>query len=217
VAPDPFQTPLWIDMSAVVVASLGGALVAMRRGFDLSGVFGLGIVTGLGGGLLRDLLLNELPVALTSPWYIVAATAAAGTVGLLGQRTERAVALLIILDAAALGLYGVTGVNKALGSNLGAWPALFVGLTAAVGGGVLRDVMTANPPSIFQRGELYATAALCGLAAYVIGWEIGLADNLNAVLSASITFLVRLAAVKFDVHLPGPRGSNPHPEAAGPD
>ena len=71
--PDPVQTPLWLDLAAVTTSALGGSLVAVRAKFDVTGVVALGILTGLGGGLLRDILLNQLPVALKNPWYIVAA------------------------------------------------------------------------------------------------------------------------------------------------
>jgi len=202
--PDPVQVPLWIDLSAVVVAAMGGAMVAVRSRFDLSGIVGLGILAGLGGGLIRDILLNELPVAMRYPWYIVAAVAASLLVALLSEQLDRRVSLMIIIDAGALGLYGVTGTNKALANGLGIWPALLLGLIAGTGGGVIRDVMTAKPPSIFVRGgELYATACLAGLLAYVIGWHLGMNETACAIIAASLTFTVRLLAWRFQWHLPG--------------
>jgi len=200
----PVQIPLWLDISAVVVAALGGGFVAARANFDLTGVFGLAIITGLGGGLLRDLLLNQLPVALKSPWYLVAATAAAAVAALLAHRAYERLFALVMLDAAALGLYGMSGANKALINGLGVWPALFIGLIAATGGGVLRDVLTAKPPSIFLRGELYATAALVGLIAYTVGYKAGFDDSLIAVVGAAVTFGVRIASWRFGWSLPGP-------------
>jgi len=202
----PVQIPLWLDLSAVVVAALGGALVAARSKFDLSGIFGLALVTGLGGGLLRDLLLNQLPVAMKSPWYIIAAACAAAAVGLFGSQASqapRSLVVLVVLDAAALGLYGISGANKALVNGLGVWPAVLIGLIAATGGGVLRDVLTAKPPSIFLRGELYATAALVGLVAYVCAYKLSGSTNLIAAAAATLTFLIRVLAWKLDLRLPG--------------
>ncbi len=202
--PDPVQVPLWIDISAVVVAALGGSVVAVRAGFDLTGIFGLGILTGLGGGLIRDVLLNELPVAMRSPWYIVAAISAAAVVSLLAKQVEKGLALLIILDAAALGLYGVTGANKALANGLGVWPALLLGVIAGTGGGVLRDIMTSEKPAIFVKGgELYATACLGGLVSYIVAWKLGATGPEIATAAAGLTFAIRMLAWRFQIHLPG--------------
>lgn len=198
----PVQIPLWLDLSAVVVAALSGALVASRAGFDLTGVFGLGIITGLGGGLLRDVLLNQLPVALKSPWYVVAAVGACAVVGLFSRHAAKAVSLLVVLDATTLGLYGVAGANKALVNDVGVWPALLVGMIAATGGGVLRDVLTAKPPSIFLQGELYATAALIGLVVYVVGFKAGVDDNVIAVVAVAVAFVVRILAWRFGWRMP---------------
>lgn len=204
--PDPVSVPLWLDLPAVVVAALGGALIASRAGFDLSGVFGLGLLTGLGGGILRDLLLNEVPVALTSPEYIIAAIIAAGVIALSADLVDRAVVLLILLDAAALGLYGVTGINKALALDFSAWSAVLVGMIAALGGGALRDVATARSPEIFRKGgQLYATAVLIGLIAYLITWWIFNDEISAAIVGVMVTFVVRVLAWRMDLILPGPR------------
>lgn len=203
-APDPVQVPMWLDLSAVIVAALGGSIVAVRAGFDLAGIFGLGILTGLGGGLVRDVLLNELPVAMRSPWYIVAAVAAAAAVSLLARQVERGLGLLLVLDAGALGLYGVTGTNKALANGLGVWPALLLGVIAGTGGGVIRDVMTSQKPAIFVKGgDLYATACLAGLVAYVIAWKLGAEGALPAAGAAALTFSIRMISWRFGIGLPG--------------
>lgn len=192
-------------MSAVVVAALGGAIVAVRQRFDITGVFALGLITGLGGGLLRDVLLNQLPVAMKSPWYIVAAAGAAAVVAIAAKQVQRLTGLFLVLDAAALGLYGVTGTNKALSNGLGVVPALLLGLIAAVGGGALRDVATAKPPAVFQRGgQLYATAALAGLVAYVIAWELNAPATETAVGATLIVFGLRIAAWRRNWTVPDP-------------
>lgn len=205
VVPDPVQVPLWLDLPAVVVSALGGALVGARRHFDLFGIIGLGLVTGLSGGLIRDILLNQLPVALKSPWYIVAALAASVVIVVSARLVDRAIVLLIVLEAAALGLYGVTGINKTLALGLGMWPAVLVGLVAALGGGALRDISTANPPEIFQKGgQLFATAALAGLVAYLVAWNLGASEVETAIIGTAVTFVVRILAWRFNWVLPGP-------------
>jgi uncharacterized membrane protein YeiH len=216
VIPDPVSVPLWLDLPAVVVSALGGAAVASRAGFDLSGVFGLGLITGLGGGILRDLLLNEVPVALESPEYIIAAILASAVIALSSGLVERAVVLLIVLDAAALGLYGVTGINKALALDFSAWSAVLVGMVAALGGGAFRDLATARPPEIFRKGgQLYATAVLIGLIAYLIAWWILSDEVVAAIVGVGVTFAVRVIAWRMNLILPGPR-QVPGPEPSDP-
>lgn len=203
--PDPVQVPLWLDLPAVVVSALGGALVGARRHFDVFGIIGLGLVTGLSGGLLRDILLNQLPVAVKSPWYILGALAASIVIVLIARLVDRAIVLLIVLDAAAIGLYGVTGINKTLALGLGMWPAILIGLIAALGGGALRDIATARPPEIFRRGgQLYATAVFAGLIAYLIAWKSGASEVTTALIGTAVTFIVRMLAWRLNWVLPGP-------------
>lgn len=204
--PDPVSVPLWLDLPAVVVSALGGALVASRAGFDLSGVFGLGLLTGLGGGILRDLLLNQVPVALETPEYIIAAVIASALIAVSARVVDRFIALVIVLDAAALGLYGVTGINKTLAFGLDAWSAVLVGMVAALGGGVMRDLATTRPPEIFRKGgQLYATAVLIGLMAYLIAWWTSSDEVVAAVVGVTVTFVVRILAWRLNLVLPGPR------------
>jgi uncharacterized membrane protein YeiH len=201
---DPVQTPLWLDLAAVTTSALGGALVAVRAKFDVTGVVALGILTGLGGGLLRDILLNQLPVAIKNPWYILAALIASAIVAVLAHQATKLAWLLLIFDAAALGLYGVTGANKALANGIGPVPAILVGLIAGLGGGVICDLMTARPPAIFQRGHLYATAAFAGLILYVVAIKLGAPADATAVVAALFIFSLRIAARSRDWKAPQP-------------
>lgn len=201
--PAPVQIPVWLDLLAVVPSALAGALVAARAKFDLAGIFGVGLLAGLGGGILRDVLLNQLPVAFKSPWYIVAALACSLAIALTARRVERYFWLVVVFEAAALGLYGVTGVNKGLINGLAVLPAIVLGLVAATGGGVLRDLTLARPPVIFQRGQLFATAALAGVVTYAVLFKLGLDETATALIAASVTFVVRIAAWRMDIRLPG--------------
>ena len=202
--PDPVQTPLWLDLAAVTTSALGGSLVAVRAKFDVSGVVALGILTGLGGGLLRDILLNQLPVAIKSPWYILAAVLASAAVAVLAHQLTKLAWLLLIFDAAALGLYGVTGANKALANGISPVPAVLVGLIAGLGGGVICDLMTTKPPAIFQRGHLYATAAFAGLVLYVAAIKLGAPANETAIFAVLVIFGLRIVARSRDWVVPQP-------------
>ncbi len=202
--PDPVQTPLWLDLAAVTTSALGGSLVAVRAKFDVSGVVALGILTGLGGGLLRDILLNQLPVAIKSPWYILAAVLASAAVAVLAHQLTKLAWLLLIFDAAALGLYGVTGANKALANGISPVPAVLVGLIAGLGGGVICDLMTTKPPAIFQRGHLYATAAFAGLVFYVAAIKLGAPADETAIGAVLAIFGLRIVARSRDWVVPQP-------------
>ena len=202
--PDPVQTPLWLDLAAVTTSALGGSLVAVRAKFDVSGVVALSILTGLGGGLLRDILLNQLPVAIKSPWYILAAVLASAAVAVLAHQLTKLAWLLLIFDAAALGLYGVTGANKALANGISPVPAVLVGLIAGLGGGVICDLMTTKPPAIFQRGHLYATAAFAGLVLYVAAIKLGAPADETAIGAVLVIFGLRIVARSRDWVVPQP-------------
>lgn len=199
------QTPLWIDLIAAVVGGLAGATVAAQKHMDITGVVGLALATGLGGGILRDVLLNDLPVAFQAPWYILAALGAALAVFLFERPLHRAAGLVVILDAGALGLFGVVGADKALVNGLGTIPAMLVGLIAAVGGGVLRDMLTAKPPQIFSAGDtLYATAALMGIGSFIALHGLDVSLPVSASVSIAVGFLVRIAAWRLGWTAPQP-------------
>ena len=190
--PDPVQTPLWLDLAAVTTSALGGSLVAVRAKFDVTGVVALGILTGLGGGLLRDILLNQLPVAIKNPWYIVAAVLASAVVAVLAHQMTKLVWLLLIFDAAALGLYGVTGANKALANGISPVPAILVGLIAGLGGGIICDFMTTKPPKVFKPGHLKVRAAFIGLVLYVLALHFGAPANLTGGIAIVFIFVLRV-------------------------
>lgn len=200
--PQPVQIPIWLDLLAVVPSALAGALVAARAKFDIAGIFGVGLLSGIGGGLLRDVLLNQLPVAFKSPWYIATALVCALVIALTARRIERYLWLVVFLDAAALGLYGVTGVNKGLINGLAVLPAIVLGLIAATGGSVLRDLTLSRQPEIFQRGQLYATAALAGVVTYAILFKLGVDEAVTALVAAFVTFAVRITAWRLNIRLP---------------
>ncbi|HEY1532332.1 MAG TPA: TRIC cation channel family protein [Galbitalea sp.] len=204
-----FSIPLWADLLAVGIGALQGATFAGQfrdRRLDLLGVAIIGIATGIGGGLLRDILLAQLPAALHDNWYIIVATGAA----LLGMLLERLFARLsvfiTVLDALTIGLYCAIGTTKALAAGLPPVPAVFVGVLAAVGGGILRDVLLGVPIAVMSVGSLYAVAAVVGATVLVVFVGIGVPVFLAAVLCVAMTFGLRVLAVLFNWSLPEQRG-----------
>lgn len=201
-----FTLPLAFDLAATFLFALTGALTAMRKGYDFVGVFFLALVTGIGGGLLRDgLFLQQVPAVLGSHYLLVVVVAT--VIGLVfGQSLNRLALVFLLVDALGLGLYTVFGAQKALNAGLGWIPALLIGVINAVGGGVLRDLMSREDPLIFRPGEFYAAASLAGGAVFaVLALGMGLAAQLAALAGITVTVLVRVASVRFGWRTPAAR------------
>jgi uncharacterized membrane protein YeiH len=203
-----FIIPLWADLLAIGIGALQGALFAAQfrdRRLDLLGVAIIGIATGFGGGILRDVLLAQVPAALTSNWYLIVATGAA----LLGMLLERVFsklgALITALDALTIGLFGAIGTTKALAAGLPEVPAIFVGVLSAVGGSILRDLLLNLPIALMHVGSLYAVAAVAGTTSLVVLLAFGVPVFWAATTCVALTFGVRVLAVLFKWSLPEQR------------
>jgi uncharacterized membrane protein YeiH len=191
-----------IDFLGVFVGALGGALAAIRDTryrYDLVGVTGLALASALGGGVTRDLILQQgPPLAFVDVRYLMTALGGA-IVGMIfashiGRSTERAI---IVIDAAALGLFAVSGSTRALNAGLRALPALLLGGVTAVGGGSIRDVLSGRTPKIFERGELYAIAAAFGSAAFLLCDRLGFSREISTLVGTLCGFGLRLLALRF--------------------
>jgi uncharacterized membrane protein YeiH len=204
-----FVIPLWADLTAVGLGGIQGALFASgfrgQRRLDLLGVTIIGVVMGMGGGLIRDLLLNVNPVTLQSNWYLLTATGAALIGMLLAGLFQRLNAVIVGLDALVIGLFGAFGTSKALVLGLPLVPAVFVGVCAAVGGGILRDMIMGLPVAIMHVGSLYAVAAAAGCFVLATCDSFGVNLVLAAVIGVAVTAVIRLLAVIFDISLPEQR------------
>jgi len=215
----PFTIPLWADLIAVSVGSLQGAMFAAGfrdRRIDLLGVAIIGFATGLGGGLLRDLLLVTPPVALRTDWYLPIAVLAALVGMLLARLFRRLDPVIIGLDALTIGIFGAIGTTKALAFGLPEVPAIFVGVIAAVGGGVLRDILLGIPIAVMHVGSLYAVAAAVGTIVLVVLFDIGVPITIAAVVCVVATTVIRLLSVKFGWSLPEQRALSQLPRPRWP-
>jgi len=210
--------PLWVDLLAVAIGSLQGATFAAQfrdRRLDLLGVAIIGLATGFGGGVLRDVLLGEVPAAFRSDWYLPVATAAA-LVGMLLERVFRRIGpLLTALDALTIGLFAAIGASKALAAGLPTVPAVFLGVISAVGGSILRDLLLGSPIALMSVGSLYAIAALLGSASLVGLVALGVPVVAAAIVCVVITTLVRILAVLFHWSLPEQRPISRWPRRMG--
>lgn len=204
-----FVIPLWADLTAVGLGGVQGALYASgfqgQRRLDLLGVAIIGVVMGMGGGLIRDLLLNVAPATLQSNWYLITATLAALVGMLLANLFRRLNGVIVALDAVVIGLFGAFGTSKALALGFPFVPAVFVGVCAAVGGGILRDMLMGLPTAIMHVGSLYAVAAGAGCLTLATLRTFGVDIVVAAIIGIVVTTVIRLLAVMFDISLPEQR------------
>jgi uncharacterized membrane protein YeiH len=199
---------LALDLVGIVVFALSGALVAVRRGLDLVGVVVLAAATALGGGLLRDVLIDDVPPPGLADWRYLLAAMAAGVVAFFWHPAiERLSRTITWFDAGGLGVFCVAGALKASDAGLGPLPAAVLGAVTGVGGGVLRDVLVREVPTVLRKGELYAIPALAGAGLAVAGVEAGLSDGAVAIPAAAVTIGWRLLAVHrgWTAPVPGER------------
>jgi uncharacterized membrane protein YeiH len=217
VHPNALHLPVLFDLLGVFSAAAAGALTGIRKGLDLVGVLVLGAVTGLGGGAVRDVLIGANPPAFLTDWrYLTTATLAAAAVvaveyelfwaGTLVRDRVRLSTAYLLVDSLTLGWFAVSGTGKALQYGLAAVPAALMGVVTAVGGGVIRDILIAEVPTVLRR-EFYAIPAAIGSLIVVLAARIEPAATPLAFVAAGATTALRLVAVRRDWHanLPQPR------------
>jgi uncharacterized membrane protein YeiH len=197
---------LVLDLTGTFAFAVNGALTALRLArLDIVGVVTLGIITAIGGGIIRDVLIDSLPPATFSDWRYLAVAAGGGLVAFVaGRRLDRLTLPITVLDAAGLSLFAVTGASKALEAGLGPAPAVLLGAVTGVGGGTVRDVLIRQIPSVLNSG-LYAIPALVGAAITVVGTELGTNGIATAIVAAVVCFGIRMIGVHFGLNAPTPR------------
>lgn len=196
-----FQLPVWIDLGATFAFALTGALAAMKRGYDVVGVFFLALVSGIGGGLIRDGIFLQQGVTplLTNPHYLYVIGVAALAGMILGERVHHFNRVIAMVDALGLGAYACFGVQKSLLIGLGPTAAVLVGVVNAVGGGLLRDVITREEPLVFWPGQFYVLVALAGAVTFVfLTAQLGVAPTQAAMIAIMLTFVFRVLTIIFN-------------------
>src|SRR4051794_35315243 len=189
--------------------ALNGAFTAQRVAkLDIIGVLTLGMITAMGGGIVRDILLDDLPPATFSDWRYLAVAAGGSLLAfILGRRLEQVTGTITLLDAAGLSLFAVTGASKALDHGLGAAQAIILGTVSGVGGGTIRDTLTQQVPTVL-RSELYAIPALVGAAITVVSIRLGVYGVPAALVAAAVCFGIRVVGVHYDLNAPRPPGTS---------
>jgi uncharacterized membrane protein YeiH len=192
-----------LQLLATVICACSGALTAGRKNLDLIGLLAISFATAVGGGTLRDLLLDRNPVFwMGDTAYVFASIAAALAIWIYTRFWAPPERFLLIVDSFGLGLFLICGIQIAEHSGQSATVALLMGVITGVAGGVIRDVLCGEIPLIFRRSELYASAALAGGTAYFALRRTGVPESASALASAAITIFLRLAALRWRWHLP---------------
>jgi uncharacterized membrane protein YeiH len=194
-----------LDLAGIFVFAITGALVGVRKGLDVFGVQVLALVTGLGGGFLRDVLIGAVPPATLADWrYLVVPVVAGLVTFFLHPGVGRLERLVNVFDAAGLGLFCVTGTLKALAYGLGPLPAALLGMITGIGGGVVRDLLSGRVPVVLRR-EIYATPAFLGAALVVTADATGVYGTWVAIAAAVLCFVIRMFAIRRGWNAPLPR------------
>jgi uncharacterized membrane protein YeiH len=194
---------LVLELAGTFAFALNGALTAIRTArLDVVGVITLGVVTALGGGILRDILSGVLPPVTFRDWRFLVVAAIGGLVAFFfGRRLDRLASPINLADAAGLSLFAVTGAGQALAAGLGPLPAVVLGAVTAVGGGTIRDVLVGRVPVVLSSG-LYAVPALVG-SALTVAAAVGAVDGtLVALGAAAVCFGIRMVGVRYDLNAP---------------
>lgn len=196
-----------LDYAAVAVFGASGALAAARRKHDIVTFAFFAAITGVGGGTLRDLLIDAPVFWIDRPQYLAVTLAAAVAVWLFGWGRGRE-QVLLWLDALGLAAYAIVGALKAISLGVPAPSAVVMGVLTATCGGIIRDII-AEEPSILLKRELYVTPALIGASVFVVLERVGLGDWLPGLVGFAAAFAIRAGAIVFHWRLPGFPGRAP--------
>lgn len=195
-----------IEVLGIIAFALTGYYSARKKGMDLIGVYSLGMVTALGGGSLRDIILDRHPLFWIEHYEYAILLLALGVASSLVSREffERKSMVNVVLALDALGLGSFSASGASIADQLGCEPFIssILGVTTGVFGGVMRDIVSNEIPYVFQRTELYATCSFAGAWAYLLAARAGAGDAAAVTACIAVTFALRMAALRYRIKLP---------------
>ena len=191
-----------IDILGTFAFAISGALVALDKNFDIFGVIIIAFVTAVGGGMLRDILINAHPINWIGDLnYLYTIFAAVIFTFLVKSKIAYLSKTMFLFDTIGISVFTLLGLQKGLSYELHPLVAVIMGMISAVFGGVLRDVLTNRVPLIFEK-EIYASACLSGGVMYLILNHFKVQENINFIISALVVVIIRVVAVRFSLELP---------------
>ncbi|SMO69680.1 trimeric intracellular cation channel family protein [Gracilimonas mengyeensis] len=191
-----------LDLFGTFVFAISGIRMASRTDMDIFGASVVGFVTAIGGGTVRDLLLDSHPITWMADMnYPIVILAAVPFTFLMGKKLNNYSKTLFLFDTIGIALFTIIGMEKALSFGLNPFMAGMMGMISAVVGGITRDVLCREVPLIFRK-EIYATACLAGAVVFYLGIEIDLPDNLNYLLTTGVIIGIRTVSIRWNLALP---------------
>jgi uncharacterized membrane protein YeiH len=193
---------LTFDLAGTFVFALSGAMTGVRHRLDIFGVLVLSFVAGNSGGIIRDVVIGAIPPLAINDWRYVGVSMLAGLVTFYRYpNIDRLRTPVLLCDAAGLALFAVEGTDKALAFHLGPVAAVMLGMLTGIGGGMARDILVAEIPTVL-RADLYAVAALAGATVVVIGQRLQLSSPAVTAVGAILCFGLRFLAIRRGWRLP---------------
>lgn len=190
-----------LELIGVLAAAATGALKGIRCGMDIFGVLVLAVITALGGGLIRDILVDRFPVSLANPIYFDAALFGGAVTMLAVRRIHGYLLWINILDALGLASFSILGAQLGLARHLNFLAILLLGLLTGIGGGLLRDILANDVPYVLRR-EIYALASIAGITLFWAIAQIPFANDAALLAGVLAIFGIRLAAIHWNLNAP---------------
>ena len=202
-----------LDFIGTFAFAISGIRLASAKRFDWFGAYVVGLVTAIGGGTLRDVLLDVPPAWMQDPFYVICTAFAMLFVILFSKHLIHLNNTFFIFDTIGLALFTVVGVERSIAAGYPFWVAIIMGSMTGAAGGVIRDVFINEIPLIFRK-EIYAMACVVGGIAYWICALAGVVSYISQIVSGSTVFLTRVLAVKYHITLPILKGDPEHENEA---
>lgn len=187
-----------VDLLGVFIGAVTGALIARRERYDIMGLWFAALFSGLGGGIIRDVMINAgPPLALTEITYLPTVAVATGVAAVLGPQIGKAERTVLVLDSFSISAFAVAGCLRAMDFHLGPWATVLLGVITAVGGGMLRDMMMGKTPTVFRKSELFGLAALGVCIVVLVLREMGASRGITVPAGIGVGMFLRLGSFKW--------------------
>lgn len=195
------QLPIILELIGVIAFAITGALSAIEREMDIFGILVMALITAIGGGIIRDILINHFPVSLQTPIYFYMAFLGGLLAIPISHSKPRYITLLKIFDAIGLAVFSILGAQIGIHFQLNFLSILILGLLTGIGGGVLRDILANEVPLVFRK-EIYALASLIGITVFWMLIHFHFPVQMAVALGVLVIICIRLASMYWNLNLP---------------